>query len=308
MKKRLLSIVAMALGLFLIAGCVSPGSGGSSEEGGPPEDDHAVADPAPAVLVKFRELLNQQRDVPAAAAYLKDNAARLSPDGVSAAMDEYLQQLEASMEQQNKTLFKALEKYPLERSFPAKYASNLDRLNDLNYLKQESALKEDQDIKKLLLAARTQGLKLIAPEGLLSFTIDYALLLDQLKAGIAPELTHYLSIRAAESNTPALVDAALQIRWDDLVKRIIAIEDFKRIYPDSHYKAPLAELHQRYLASYLLGANNTPAYDYQTKCVKPEVLKSFERTLAAYPDYKLAETVRTYLETLKENDLRVKPS
>jgi hypothetical protein len=255
-------------------------------------------------LGAFRELLSRG-DLSQALSYLKDNAPNFGRESLSTALTEYCATLLHSLPEKTAALQGAAEGSSLFQSLFTPGGITVADLNDLDFLNQETSLPEDPELKQLLRQACSQGLKVRVPEGMLEATIDYQALLDTFSGSITDELAQYFKIRATESNQPALVDAALTIDWDELAKRLAAIEDFERAFPNSQYKLPLSTLQRSYLASYIFGANNTPSYSYESKIVKPEVLKSYEQTLETYPDYRFTALVRDYKAKLAQNESKV---
>lgn len=179
------------------------------------------------------------------------------------------------------------------------------KLNSYNYedLKQLSNIKED-NIKNLLQEAFGNGYKLSMAEGMYYLEIDYDRMFKDYGRYASDEVAGYLEIMAAESNKHFAADAALLISPDELVNRIMKTEKYIGGYPGFAFIDQIRQLHSYYLNAYLLGLNNTPAFDYQTLKLKDSFLKSYENTLAGQKGTQLAGILEEYLALLKKNEYK----
>ena len=91
------------------------------------------------------------------------------------------------------------------------------------------------------------------------------------------------------------------ITWDQLAGRIVEIENYLKKYPAGEYAKELNDLHSQYLSIYLLGLNNTPAFDMETGVIKPDVLNSFMTAKSKYQDSGLSNTLVGYLQVLEKS-------
>ncbi len=177
------------------------------------------------------------------------------------------------------------------------------KLNSYKYedLKQLSNIKEDE-IKNLLQDAFGNGYKLSTSEGMHYLEIDYDKNFREYGQYVSDEVFGYLEIMAAESNKHFASDAALTISLDELVNRVIKTEKYINGYPGFVFINEIEQFHSYYLSAYLLGLNNTPAFDYQTLKYKDSFLKSYENTITNQKGTKLAGLLEEYLALLKKND------
>lgn len=179
------------------------------------------------------------------------------------------------------------------------------KLNSYKYedLKQLSNIKEDS-IKNLLQDAFSNGYKLSTAEGMHYLEIDYDKSFREYGRYVSDEAAGYLEIMAAENNKHFAEDAALRIGLDELVNRVIKTEKYISGYPGFVFINQIKQFHSYYLNAYLLGLNNTSAFDYQTLKLKDSFLKSYENTIAGQKGTKLADTLEEYLALLKKNDFK----
>lgn len=195
-----------------------------------------------------------------------------------------------------KQKFKNYEDKLLSQDFNARINRySMEDLKNLDKIK-------DADLKSFLQDAYNDGFKLFEAEGMKDLEIDYGVLNDDFSVYLTEEPAAYIGIMAETSRQHPFEDGALVITWDELAGRIIKIEDFLKKYTVSEYKEELGDLHLQYLNIYLLGLNNTPAFDMDTNVIKPDVQKSFKTTKDKYPDSELASVLTGYLQLLELNN------
>ncbi|MCI0614236.1 hypothetical protein L0244_14715 [bacterium] len=91
------------------------------------------------------------------------------------------------------------------------------------------------------------------------------------------ELREYITFHANEFREPIAGDATLGISWEELRKRIMRFEPFAREHPDLlETEAEIKPELDRLLWMYLVGLDNTPAYDLRdTGEIDTELRKSY---------------------------------
>ena len=247
----------------------------------------------PAVLAELTAKLGSE-DLLSAQKYLKANLSKLTKKDATAALESYAQKLQQLIPAYDSQI----------QSLQEKYGNDL---NDIKRLQDPDCLKNEQDLKELLVKARQLGLQLQTAEGMYFFAVDYQVLVADFQGKITNELTSWFQILADYYNEPAMKDAALVVSLDEIAKRIVAMEEFQFTFPYSKYNHELTRMHENYLATYLYGANNTPSYDYETRVIKPEALASFDKTKNDALGYPLYNLVNSYLAKLKDTENKVTP-
>jgi hypothetical protein len=179
-------------------------------------------------------------------------------------------------------------------SNPMNTTVNQYRLEDLSGLHIK-----DMKVKSFVQQLLDDGFKLSSSEGMIYIESDYPKLLKEYGKRSSNQIAMYLKIMATETQSHYAEDAALRITPDRLAERILQIESFLNHYPGFMRKNELRALHQRYLSAYLLGLNNTPAFQYGTDRIKEEFLKSYRKTMARYPKTQLAKILETYGQVLE---------
>lgn len=160
---------------------------------------------------------------------------------------------------------------------------------------------EDEGLKTLLKEVFNGGYKLVSREGSVYPVIDYSAYKSYDKF-LSPQAAGYIDIMAIESDKPVALDAALTISWDELADRILNMEEFIENCPGFARSGRIKNINNNYMRFYLVGLNNTPAYDYNTKKYKNEVIESFERLISNNKESKAAGTVNEYLAALESNN------
>lgn len=161
---------------------------------------------------------------------------------------------------------------------------------------------EDTELKNLVSEIFNGGFKLIALEGSFYPVIDYEFI-KKYSGNITPQYQDYLNIMARQSNKLFSRDAAITISWDELALRLAECEEFFASYPEDNVRRMAAgELYINYLRSYMIGQDNTPTYSYEDNKVKQEVLDSYDKFIADYPDYVTSDLIKSYKEILADSN------
>lgn len=144
---------------------------------------------------------------------------------------------------------------------------NMDNLEEI----------KNEGLKELLEKLKQGKYKLINMEGALYPIIDYEAIKGYNKY-LDDETKNYLDIKALESNSPSVLDAGIYISFDELAERLIKVEHYIKVYPDSKKDEEILRLYSTYLKLYLFGSDNTPIYNPEDKLVLNEVLDSYKKT------------------------------
>lgn len=163
----------------------------------------------------------------------------------------------------------------------------------------------DQKLKNMLTEIRASGFKLISLEGAYYPIIDYEKY-QVYQPYINDDIKSYIDIAASESEQQYINDAALVITWPELAKRTIRAEDFVKKYPTSVKTEDVRQQYGLYVSNYLYGANNTPAFDYQTKTLNEAARQSYYE-VAKNDKGRVAEVIKQYLPILEKNKYKRTP-
>jgi len=163
----------------------------------------------------------------------------------------------------------------------------------------------DKKLKNMLQETKANGFKLIPLEGCYYPIIDY----EKYKIYqpyVNDDIKSYIDIAAAESEQACTDDAALVISWPELAKRSLRAEAFIQKYPTSARIEDVRQQYDLYISNYLYGANNTPAFDYETQTLKDAARQSYYEA-AKTPNSKLAGIIKQYLPILEKNKFKRTP-
>jgi hypothetical protein len=113
-----------------------------------------------------------------------------------------------------------------------------------------------------------------------------------------------LRIEMTEQLSPTGADASVQIPWDSVADRLAAADRFLTAYPEALQRQTIEDFRRRYLLIYLTGSDNTPAFEFRTRVLRPEVRMSFERFLQVHAHTSSAQIIRAYLDLLAKAGYR----
>ena len=84
---------------------------------------------------------------------------------------------------------------------------------------------ENEKLKSLLKEVFDGGYKLISLEAYVYPIIDYSFL-EKYNEFVSKDLNGYIDIMATESDKAPAADGALVVSWDEIAKRLLAIEEY----------------------------------------------------------------------------------
>lgn len=155
-------------------------------------------------------------------------------------------------------------------------------------------------LKSLLIEVFNSGYKLESKEGTVYSILDYAYL-KKYSRFISQEVADYIDAMAMESDKYAASDGAVVIPWKELSERLLKLDKYMKTYKNFEKNANIRNLYYKYMQMFLIGLNNTPAYDYATKVYKDEVIKSFKDLTDNNKGTKSAEIVKEYQDIIQKS-------
>jgi hypothetical protein len=158
----------------------------------------------------------------------------------------------------------------------------------------------DGAIQELMKKYRNMGYSVYSAEGMYYIEPNPQFLLGNFKTNISDDLFDYLTYRGEEVESHTFHDAAVIISWNELGDRIIDWENFLSDYPDSQYNEDAKSMYDVYLYTFLIGANNTPAYEYPTEILDPALLESYKRYISEFPQSSFTPILEDLLILLEE--------
>ena len=222
--------------------------------------------------------------------YLNTHAKQLKPAKVDALIVQLIKLQQQAQPNYEKQLFA-----PAINPIINQY--RLADLTKLNKIKEPA-------IKNLIQAILADGFKLSSAEGMVYLELDYPQIRARFGRYATKPLAGYLGIMAQETSRHFADDAALMISPDELGRRIVTIEKYLGANPHFPRHADLEKLYRYYLPAYLLGLNNTPAFNYQTNRLEASFLQSYQRSVIKYRGTRFAGQIQDYLKVLLKNNYR----
>ncbi|OPX84144.1 MAG: hypothetical protein A4E53_03919 [Pelotomaculum sp. PtaB.Bin104] len=289
-KPLVLILTYISVAVFLF-GCT--GRGGQEKEEQPQEQTVLEEkNQDQGVLAEFERLIRENAAEKEILAYIDANIVKVTKESANQlvtgfearqkkALEELDQQFASGKEEKwTKTIHNGLQK-------EFGYSFSMQQLGEI----------KDPEIKKMLEEVRDTGYRVRSAEGMYFPVIDYQFY-QRYYAYLTEDIKNYYVLMATESNSPPAADAALLITPDEILKRIVAQENYLKGYPGSAKLKDIEELYLRYVNFYLFGLNNTPAFAYNTRVLRKDFQESynnFDPTAGG----KFAEAFSGYFEVLK---------
>ncbi|MFC6650992.1 hypothetical protein [Paenibacillus rhizoplanae] len=146
--------------------------------------------------------------------------------------------------------------------------------NDMTYTEILKRVKAPA-VRKLMEEIWDKGYKLETSEGMYYPVMHYEGF-KAFKPYVSKDIAAYIDIMATESNKPSTFDAGIVITWDELIGRAANMSDFVQDYPKSNRTAAIRNELSYTVPLVLLGSDNTPAYDYDTNALDPELRRAYD--------------------------------
>lgn len=138
-------------------------------------------------------------------------------------------------------------------------------------------------------------------EGTMYFTASEATLLSWLGRFLTPQLHAFLHFSAQQQAAPVGDDAALMITLDELAQRVLTAEQILNEFPQSPVRESIERTYHQYLAAYLGGVDNTPAFHWRSRALRSEFRQSHQNFLRSHASTAAGRVVAEYVRRLKRN-------
>ncbi|MDD4169851.1 MAG: hypothetical protein PHD36_06310 [Desulfotomaculaceae bacterium] len=245
------------------------------------------------VLIGFDQLVRDNAPEKEILAYIDANINKVTREGASQLATGFETRQKKSLEELDRRFAGGQEEKwtktipnGLQKEFG--YTFSMERLEQV----------EDPELKKMLEEVRDTGYRVRSAEGMYFPVIDYQFY-QKYYDYLTEDIKNYYMLMATESNTPPAVDAALVISPDEILMRILAQENYLKIYPGSAKLKDIEELYLRYVNFYLFGLNNTPAFANNPRVLRKDFqfsYNNFDTTTGG----KFAAAFSGYREILKD--------
>ncbi|MEA4988213.1 MAG: hypothetical protein VB095_09150 [Anaerovorax sp.] len=247
---------------------------------------------AETIQNEFAEMLNGEitpEKLVSAEAYLDKYIGKLDTERASHMLVDYEDYaLRFINSEVDKTLIEEMKGFYDENDKTRELAQNIDELKSF-----DQAMKDADiiiDLKK----------------GEIKLTLDYAKLSMDYQKNILPALFHLYQLKALEAEKPCIENATLIINWKELAQRAYEVELLMNEYKDEHLVASdLKSLYEMYMNFMLMGANNTPIFDYTTMEFSNDAKKAYLDFIKEYPDTITGWILKEYFSYLDEAGYRL---
>ena len=239
--------------------------------------------------------------------YLIDNKQQFEKNTLTEIIETHIKYLNNKMDDRNAELSSRLINFKKNTSSDNLELS-IERLNDPEYLKRETILKTEPDLKENLINSLNMGYKLYLVDGTYCYRIDYQKLLDNFGDNMNKYFKDYLKIKASNINEPYLRDGIVNISLDKLAERIVELEKYKLTYPYSKYLNEVNEMYKSYILSFLFGSEKTPTYDLQNTKFNEKLIPMFLEISNKYEQTYFADVIKDFLNNLVLNSNLVDPT
>lgn len=129
--------------------------------------------------------------------------------------------------------------------------------------------------------------------------VDYKAMIDTYGPQMSPELIELLNIKAAESESPSVKDATLQLSYDALLQRALRTENLLVEHKNEDVlKASALEYYEMYLFLLLAGSDSSPVFDYDTGAFSPIAREAYEDFMIENPQTVLTNVFTEYFAYL----------
>lgn len=113
---------------------------------------------------------------------------------------------------------------------------------------------------------------------------------------LTDDYNQYVTLLAEDEKDLWQADAGVSISWEALGQRVINWENFVTTYPHSKLKKYASYDYELYRYAFLVGLDNTPAVDRQTKEMTDETRTAFKNFAEKYPTSPTTRLVKLLLE------------
>jgi 5'-deoxynucleotidase YfbR-like HD superfamily hydrolase len=170
---------------------------------------------------------------------------------------------------------------------------NIEKAED--FLKANFATLNDEQMGEMLLLWEEYALNYD------NNSVDYARLVDEYENEIPNYLTEMFEYKALEQKRPIISDATLQIDRNELISRTLEVEEFIKAHRDNlMIRDDALWLYKRYVNAVLMGASNSPVFDFETREFSRELLDLYDKVISDRSDSTLAAVLTEYEAYLAE--------
>lgn len=156
--------------------------------------------------------------------------------------------------------------------------------------------------KSFLEDLTASNFRLAAFEGKMVLRVDYVALSQRFGSSVDPALVRLYELQAAVTDRPITENATLQVTYPRMLQRAKTAEALIRAFPDQELiRADALWIYTSHINAILMGATNSPIFDYKTGEFSPQARAAYEEYLREDPDSTLSWALleySTYLDSI----------
>jgi hypothetical protein len=143
-------------------------------------------------------------------------------------------------------------------------------------------------------------------EEALELRVDYTKLLKKYGEHISDSIYRLYELNADITERPMTENASLLISWEELLDRAFRAESLINDYPeDEIIRENVMWLYKSYLNSLLMGATNTPIFNYSTQEFSEEAKQAYISFITSHPDSTITWMLKEYFTYLNSIDYKL---
>lgn len=175
-----------------------------------------------------------------------------------------------------------------------------NKINDIDYLKKDTVLESESDLKSLLIKNLNKGYYLSLEDGRYIYTPYYAKFGTDFTKSLTKELQGYFGIMAKSVETPYINKDTLLIDKIDLAKRLHEIENYILTYSYSEHIENLNVLYKDYLRALIFNSADGEIL-IDTNIISDKEVDVFIDIVNSYPETYFSQVLNRLLVLLQEN-------
>lgn len=181
-----------------------------------------------------------------------------------------------------------------------------NRINDIDYIKRDSVLKNEADLKSILTKNLNKGYYLSLDGGRYIYTPHYSKFISDFSKSLTKELQGYFGIMAKSTEIPYIDKDTLLIDKINLAKRLQEIENYKITYSYSEHIENINKLYKDYLWA-LLFYSTEGEIMMDSKIVSDKELDKLIDIVNSYPETYFSQVINELLVLLNNNQNSLSP-
>lgn len=161
---------------------------------------------------------------------------------------------------------------------------------------------DDPKMKELMKLLELCGSELLQSEGFYYIDQRSDYFQSIFREDASSEMKEYLEIRSKELKEGFSEDAGLLITFEQLYNRVVTWEKYLAENPDFILNEEIKGTLSMYLSTLMTGMDNTPAFDYETGKLLPELQFIYSKAIQKNDNCNSTKVLRKYFEHLKANN------